>query len=55
MRKMTSMTAAGLSLVAVMAATAGGSAIAQSSQGGQVQARVIAANPVRDAAAAVTT
>ena len=50
MRKMTSMTAAGLSLVAVMAATVGGGAFAQSNQGGQqVQARVIAANPVRDA------
>lgn len=50
MRKMTCKTAAGLSLVAALAATAGGSALAQNSQGSQVQGRVIAANPVRDAA-----
>lgn len=55
MRKMTFKTAAGLSLVAALAATAGGSALAQNSQGSQVQARVVAANPVRDAPAAATT
>ncbi len=51
MRKMTSKTAVGISLVAALAATIGGGALAQSTQSGQgqlVQARVISANPIRD-------
>ncbi len=52
MRKMTSKSAVGIFLVAAFAATTGGSVLAQGTQSGQgqlVQARVISANPIRDA------